>query len=409
MNIQNSKSKTQINSKAQNPKLGFGLWDLIGYWKLVLGICTVFLLIPSFSHAALLYSQTANQVVALNQTFTVNWLLDTQGQAINSVDLTLHFTPNTLQAVEAEAGSSGLDLWITPPEFDNAAGTIKMIGGVAGGVTDSKFPLFTTTFKAAAAGSAKITLDGSSIVLLADGAGTKMQLSFAQLNFPVVAQTAPELVSSSSHPDPEQWSQDNNVQVQVQPQAGVDYSYSFSSNTEVFPDDQADDVSGPLAFDNLPDGVYYFKLNSKQGSGAWSEAAVRKFMIDRSPPESFTPVVATDPSVFGGAPFVSFNTTDQVSGVSKYEVKAGVLGAWIETDQTYYVLPKLRLTDSVQVRAVDAAGNQTGIRTVTVGGRGHNFVKWLLWLIILGVLAVLIWLIRKVHRKLQIPRNPNEK
>src|SRR5690348_15896523 len=87
---------------------------------------------PARAHAALLYSQTANQTVTVGETFTMYLLIDTQGQSINSVDLAMHFTSDTLQALTVGAGSSQINLWLKNPAFDNSAGTISLTGGIAG-------------------------------------------------------------------------------------------------------------------------------------------------------------------------------------------------------------------------------------------------------------------------------------
>ncbi len=381
-----------------------GQADMNKYFLIILAALLFFWVNPTSTQAALLYSQAANQVIGLDQTFIVDWYLDTQGQIINSVDLKLSYSKETLEAVQAEAGLSGLNLWIKTPTFDNEKGMIELIGGAAGGFKTNKFPVFRTTFIGKTLGAAKITLNDSSEVLLSDGSGTRMKLSFAELNFPVVPAAAAErLINSPTHPDETVWYKANNVTINVRPKEGSVYSYSFSSNAEIFPDELVDDVASEIKFENLPDGLYHFKLNSKTGGANWEEAGVYRVMIDRTSPDSFTPVVTSDPSVFDGKLFVSFATTDKVSGISQYAVKVGVLGAWTEIEGTYYVLPTIRLSDQIQVKAIDSAGNEQ-IASAVVAKGNVNFAKWLIWIIIIGSLIGLVWFIRKTHQHLKIPK-----
>src|SRR3989344_2185863 len=351
------------------------------------------------AHAALLYSGSATEVVYANQSFIIDWYLDTQGQAVNSINLLLNFTPDTLQVLKATAGGSAVNLWIKAPEFENQAGTVSLIGGIAGGANTDKFPVFRTVFQATKSGPAKISLDETSTVLLSDGLGTKMKLSFQPVSFAVQVVDETQLeIKSETHPDELAWYQQNLVEVKVTPRPKELYSFSFSSNADMSPDNQADDVNQPLTFKDLVDGIYYFKLNSKVGNANWQAAVVKRFQIDTEPPLSFTPQVASEPSIFGGAPFVSFATTDKVSGIAYYEVRVGFLGLWTKTNKTSYVLPTLTISDRVQVRAVDLAGNEQFAETQNnQSNQGSIFTNWWLWFIILIslVLASLFWFVRK--------------
>jgi hypothetical protein len=401
MKFQNPNFKFQVKSKFQISNLKISFWNLIGVWILVLGI-----FIPSLSHAALLYSSAANEVTYHNQTFVVDWYLDTQGESINSINLELHFTPDILQVVSAEAPGSDLNLWVKSPEFDNQKGIIDLIGGVAGGLNTSRMTVFRTTFMAKKTGPAEIYADDSSMVFLNDGLGSSLKLSFMTMNFPIVEGVATNAVSVSSNtqPDETKWYTNNNVELQVNPKLGDIYSYSFSTNPEITPNNKQDDISKKLTFDNLLDGIYYFKLASKSGNGNWQEALVRRFQIDTTPPESFTPVVASDPSVYNGQPFVSFTTSDQTSGIDHYEIRFGGIGPWTSTKNTSYVVPKFRLSDKIQVKALDKAGNfQVAEITYNQSNGGLNFAKLLIWFIIiisLILLALLVSFILK-HTKIR--------
>ena len=83
-------------------------------------------------------------------------------------------------------------------------------------------------------------------------------------------------------------------------------------------------------------------------------------------PELFTPIVSSDPNVFGGQFFLSFATTDKGSGIDHYEVleaptgrnstgNGGVSNWQVATSP--YLLRDQTLSSDIYVRAVDHAGN----------------------------------------------------
>jgi hypothetical protein len=86
---------------------------------------------------------------------------------------------------------------------------------------------------------------------------------------------------------------------------------------------------------------------------------------DTTPPEAFTPIIVSDPNIAGGKRAVVFATTDTSSGVDHYEVReTGFLPAssWVVA-QSPFVLSSGGLKKTVEVRAIDRAGN---IRTASV-------------------------------------------
>src|SRR5258708_8921706 len=99
----------------------------------------------------------------------------------------------------------------------------------------------------------------------------------------------------------------------------------------MIPEDKKAEIPKNLSYHDLPDGIYYFKLNSKVGPSVWKEAGVFRTQIDTIPPESFRPLIASSPAVFGGRAFVSFSTVDKTSGISHYKVKVGLFRDSIET------------------------------------------------------------------------------
>ena len=275
-----------------------------------------------------------------------------------------------------------MSLWIQPPKFSNETGIIELTGGVPGGFNNDAFPVFRTVMRGKQPGMATVTMDGASAVLLHDGRGTQTNLKFQVLNFVISPRgVKPAEITSTTHPNQDQWYRNNSASVRFSPRPGEQYSYSFSSNLEIFPDEIAEEET-ELTYRDLPDRIYYFKLNSRSGQGNWQEAGIYRVQIDRTPPEIFTPLVDSDSAIFGGEKFISFSTVDKTSGISHYEIKNGLLSGYQET-QTPFKLKKSLVGDYVAVKAVDAAGN---VRTAKVDLPGY--LKVWQFALLLGVLVL---------------------
>ncbi len=339
------------------------------------------------AQASVLYVGVAKQVVYLGESFMVEWYLDTQGQDVNSFSIAVTYSTDKLEVIETSVGNSAIDLWVKTPEVDRDNGRISMVGGITGGVSNNKLPLFRTVFKPFAVGPAKLSMFNESDVLISDGLGSSAGIIFNEVTFTVnPADLKPANISSPTHPNPDDWYQEKDVEINVSKKSGEEYSYSFSSNIEMMPDQEVDQIDGPIRLHNLPDGIYYFKLNSKQEPSNWQEAGVYTVRIDTTPPKEFRPAVAKDEGIFDGQSFVSFNTIDDVSGVDYYEVKTS-LGGWTRTEDTFFKLPGIVLGDTVEVKVIDMAGNER-IETVQINRTFASSVLMnpLIWGIIILVL-----------------------
>jgi hypothetical protein len=189
------------------------------------------------AQAATLYTQTANQDVYKGQTFVVNLKLDTEGVSVNSLDLKITYSKDTLEATDASAGNSVVSLWIKNPTIDSTLGTVEMIGGIPNGVTGKNIPVVSLTFKASAEGLAKISIDPASKVLANDGTGSALPLNIVPVAFSIQpANLVPNQISSPSHPNQDAWYKNRDVVINFTPNTGTDYSFSFSSNIDLIPD-----------------------------------------------------------------------------------------------------------------------------------------------------------------------------
>ncbi|MBX4186999.1 MAG: hypothetical protein KW802_01925 [Candidatus Doudnabacteria bacterium] len=346
------------------------------------------LLLTRHASAAIIYSQAANQDVYEGQTFVLDWFLDTEQQNINSINLKVNFSAQNLEVIAANTGNSLISLWIENPQIDNQQGKLELIGGIPNGANGNKVPIFRTVFKAKSSGQATISLDPASMVLRNDGRGTADLLKSQNRVFNIYPENfIPTKISSATHPDQTAWYQNRNAVINVETKPNKDYSYSFSSNLEMIPENLKQDVSHELRFPNLPDGIYYFKLNSHEGSSNWQEASVYRIQIDATPPEEFIPTISSDESVYDGSSFVSFSTLDKTAGISHYKARNGLFGI-TKTVISPLKLKKPIVGDKIQIVAVDLAGNS---RVEYISFPGYISERMFTLIILLIGLGGLAW------------------
>jgi hypothetical protein len=107
---------------------------------------------------------------------------------------------------------------------------------------------------------------------------------------------------------------------------------------------------------SIPDGKWYFKLRLRNGSGNWSEfSGYSIFIIDSTPPLVFTPQ-ASPSGWTNSTPELTFLTTDNESGIERYEVDIDG-GGFISRTSPFTPQALSDGIHNITVRAFDTAGN----------------------------------------------------
>lgn len=118
---------------------------------------------------------------------------------------------------------------------------------------------------------------------------------------------------------------------------------------------------------------------------------------DRVPPKPFEIYLSQEKSVFDGKKFLSFNTTDEQSGIAYYEVLEGDLPP-VRSDDTY-ILKEQNNPIKVTVIAYDSAGNsRESVYSPTSSGStsSPNYVMY--FVIIIFGLLIFASVIRKKRK-----------
>ncbi|MDP2704450.1 MAG: cohesin domain-containing protein [bacterium] len=127
---------------------------------------------------------------------------------------------------------------------------------------------------------------------------------------------------------------------------------------------------------------------------------------DKISPEFVEAIIGQDSFLFDNQYFVSFFAIDKESGIAYYEIKEGDRG-FIRAESPY-LLKDQSLKETVQIKAVDKAGNESMAipKLVPVPTTGVSYKTYLIWaLVVLAILAFVFWLWRiwaaKLRRNIQ--------
>lgn len=130
------------------------------------------------------------------------------------------------------------------------------------------------------------------------------------------------------------------------------------------------------------------------------------YATDQERPEAFIPVIATDPNLFDGAPFLTFETQDKLSGIKGFMVAEAPAKFMLFTPKTptsgwKTVESPLQLTEEMRskfifIKAIDNNNNER-IAFVAPSSGLYQYKMTMLWVIL--VLLALVAFTRIMRRK----------
>ncbi len=360
----------------------------------------------------------ASGTYTVGSTFEVSVLVDTKGQEINALQMQLSFPADKLQLVSPSAGSSIIEIYTTPPRFNNNTGTVEIIGGIPNGINVPSGLVSKLTFRVKSVGQASLRFTGESQVLLNDGRGTNVleNTSGATYRLELPPQQGP-IVISDTHPNHDEWYQDSNVNLRwdVGFPPAENYSYTISSNPEDVPDDTPEGAATTANYKQVPSGINYFHIKAFR-DGRWGGVSHYSIKVDNQPPAEFIIAVLPSSRTNVTTPIIEFQTTDSLSGLDRYEIKIIPLRVdgrnnaeltellFEETDSPYKNADLAFGSYEVIVRAYDEAGN---IREATRNIEISSSIFWFMttdgvilpfnhlvgWPVIFGFLILLLLLL----------------
>lgn len=357
--------------------------------SLVLLFC-VSLALPLVAQAALLYFSPSAGTYQTGRNFTVNVRVESSA-AMNAASGVIVFPTDKLEVLSVSKSGSIFNLWVQEPSFSNRDGNIRFEDIVLNPGFTGDGKLIDVTFRVKSSGTASLAFSSGSI-LANDGLGTNIlsDLGTAAFTLSQSAVTAPEttvaptglplkpfiknfikdqngeLVLNRDSEGAEKWTNSRFNKLTWQIPSGVTgVSILLNDRPSSNPGSQSDGFFDNKIYENLKDGIYYLHIRFINNPGA-GPIEHFKLMVDATPPEPFEIILPDGQTTANPTPRIKFETTDNLSGIDRYEIKIDNDG-WVNAATlkvASYVLPKLSPGEhQILVRAYDKAENYTEAET----------------------------------------------
>lgn len=108
--------------------------------------------------------------------------------------------------------------------------------------------------------------------------------------------------------------------------------------------------------------------------------------IDTTPPVFDTVQISQDPEAFGGAYFLSVHATDDISGISRYEIVENQFST--EITDGIYVLRNQERTSDIVVIAYDQSGNSISVKIPAQRQWLHTVIAIMIFLAVLLLIVI---------------------
>lgn len=302
----------------------------------------------------------------LGSTFDVAVILNTQNEAVNTIEVELDFPADKLQIANPSLGKSIVQIWANPPTFSNRDGKIYFIGGIPSpGINTSEGVVQSFTFRVAAPGEARIAFGKNISVLANDGLGTDVLKQTSPASFKLILPPAqgPDIFSPT-HPEQGKWYKDPNPILKWSASANSQgFSYVLNHDPNTAPDTSIDTLDAEATMSELESGIWYFHVREKAGN-TWGGTSHYFLNIDTLLPASFGVNVSPGERTSSKSPIVRFFTTDSLSGFDHFEMKLVPLKSgptdasfFFEAGSPYQLSNMKSGRYELVVRAYDKAGN----------------------------------------------------
>ncbi len=330
----------------------------------------------AMADAASLGLTPSTGVYATNGTFSVRVIVNTGGKSVNAAEGTLTFNPKELSVVSVNRSGSIFNLWVTEPTYSNSAGTISFSGGLPSGYTGSAGTIMNVTFRAAGAGTARVSFKNGS-VLANDGRGTNILTAMNGGSYTIQAQTTtPQAevieyvapantpgtpqITSATHADQTGWHTAKDAELTWTLPAGVTAVRTLlDQNPTTVPTKVYEDPIKAISLTDLPEGVSYFHLQFQNKDG-WGKVAHYRLAVDSVNPSRIDIAQATT-DMANPEQSLLVTVEDATSPVTRFKIK-------LDNDEPFEYMrenatssiPLPRLEPgyrSVIIEAFDAAGN----------------------------------------------------
>lgn len=330
--------------------------------------------------SASLYFTPSTGTYVVGSSFSVGVNANTGGVSVNASQGTITFDNSILKVTGVSKGGSIFSLWTQEPAVSGNA--ISFGGGVPNpGYTGTGGRIITISFQAIKVGTADVRFSSGS-VLANDGKGTNILSAMGSASFnisprvevpkkpgEVPKKEVPKeeavylkpVITSETHPDEDKWYNKARAKFSWElPDIVEGVSISFDEKEVANPGPKPDGLFDSKEYVVEEDGHWYLHVKFRDNKGRWGTIAHFRINVDTQPPKPFdVEVRQDDPNDW---PTLYFETTDDLSGVDRYEVSIDDLQkdpVIVEADEKSLKIFDLDIgKHTAVVRAIDRAGNE---------------------------------------------------
>ncbi len=357
---------------------------------IAVGLVTFGIVPPA--RAAVISLTPSNSEIGVGEKVTIELRIDSEGVSFNAAQAVIRFPKNMLEVTGLDSSGSAFSFWLEEPNFSNTDGIISFTGGTPYGVSGDAIGILKIQFKATGTGSGMLSLTESAITA-ADGSGTNI---LRKMNDAVIAIVPQRVVPNvpepqQNVPEPEQITREPVaskkmpaapvLQVPLYPEedrwynlvaqftarwdlpldvAGV--STAITKDPNAAAPQRSEGLFDNKTFPSLSDGVWYLHVRFRNNIG-WGPTAHYRLAVDTQPPLGFELTVLGGEKTDNPTPALSFGTSDALSGISHYEIRANDEAPIIASGSSYTFTPHPPGTYLIAVRAYDYAGNSVENKT----------------------------------------------
>ena len=160
-----------------------------------------FLLSTVSAHAGVISIQTESKKFHLGDVFTIDVVVNSEGQTLNAVATDVVFPNELLEYVKDNDAKSVLSLWVEDPELVETS-TVHLSGITPGGFNEPDAQIVSLTFKVIGQGQGNIETSNAQL-LLHDGLGTQAMVKAENVHVSIVEGTSLLSVNAVDDEDPE--------------------------------------------------------------------------------------------------------------------------------------------------------------------------------------------------------------
>lgn len=343
------------------------------------------MLFTSNAQAASLFFVPGTGEFGVGSKITVDLKIDSEGVGLNAAQATLRFPKETLQVISIDKTNSAFNFWLEEPTYSNDDGVISFIGGTPYGISGASVQVLKVTFTSKGSGSAPITIVDSAITA-SDGSGTNILSKTNDALFtisptattpakivpapvqitrePAPASGLPEkpIITIPLYTDSAAWSNVSNIFTAnwVLPSDISGVNTAFNKDPNFAMDQESAGLFDNKTFPAVSDGTWYLHVRFRNNIG-WGPTAHYRVAIDTQPPLPFQITTNESESSDNPAPVFIFKTSDALSGLLEYRMRAGT-GNWVvipaKDFKGSFALPiNIPGKYHIIIQAVDRAGN----------------------------------------------------